>query len=52
MSDVDEALRQHVIGMIKEMGYIVVPPAIYEQARSLLPEVADKIIKSEKLPQG
>lgn len=32
------------------MGQIVVPDAFFEKARELLPEVADKIIKSERLP--
>jgi hypothetical protein len=46
----EAGLRAHIVGMIRLMGFIVVPAALYERARELLPEVADKIVKSERLP--
>lgn len=50
MDQSDETLRQHLICMITSMGYIVVPATLYERALELLPEVADKIVKSERIP--
>ncbi len=46
----DELLRQETLWLIRHMGQLVVPAQLYERARQLLPEVADKIIKSEMLP--
>ncbi len=52
MMEEDELLRSHLIGMIEAMGYIVVPPWLYDHAVWLLPQVADKIVKSDRLPVG
>lgn len=46
----DEVLRAHLLSVIEQMDYVVVPPHLFEQARALLPEVADKTIMSKKLP--
>ena len=45
----DETLRRELLAMIKQMGQIIVPDVMYEEARALLPEVADKIVKAEML---
>lgn len=46
----DERLRREIIGIVELMGAVVVPSPLYEKARALLPELADKIIKSERMP--
>lgn len=50
MMDDERALRAHLLWMIEQMDFVVVPPQLFEQAKALLPEVADKIVKSGKLP--
>jgi len=45
----DELSRLRLVGIVRVMDQLVVPASRYEQARKLLPEVADKIIKSEML---
>lgn len=45
-----ERLRLETVAMVRAMGRLIVPAHLFEQARALLPEVADLIVKSERLP--
>lgn len=47
----DEFRRRETIAMIRMMGRIVVPERLYDKARRLFPEVADLIVKDERLPE-